>query len=197
MLRVLVAATIVLLARSGTALAATATAPSAHPEVCATHPPHSLLNAAEPTKHSFSTLPHHRAVETAKFDRGVAVRIEQSGCAGPAAVQFRFSFPSALGANHRALATLVTFLDANVDAFSMTPLALPPASRALHDLVERKLAYAPQTRLCLLDSGATPPSQTSPASHCARWLSVDWSRDAVKALTVVVNYSDEAVRNSP
>jgi hypothetical protein len=197
MQRALVVTTIFLLMQSGAARAATATGPLAHAEVCATQPPHSLLNAAEPAEHSFSTLPHHRAIETAKFAGAVAVRIEQRGCAGPAVARFRFSFPSAMSANKKALATLVTFLDAHVDAFSMTPLALPQASRALHELVERKLSYVAQTRICLLDSGATSTSQTSPPTKCARWISIDWSRDDLKMLTVFVNYSDEAAGKSP
>ncbi len=197
MQRTVLVTLIVMLAQSSAAGAATATSPSDHAEVCATRSPHSLLNAAEPTEHTFSTLPHHRAVETAKFAEAVAVRIEQKGCAGPAAVHFRFSFPATLSAKHRALATLVTFLDAHGDAFSMTPLALPPASRALHDLVERKLAYAPQTRICLFDSGTPSRPQTSPTERCARWIAVDWTRDTAKNLTVIVNYSDEVVGNTP
>jgi len=166
----------------------TALPPGVPKEVCATHEPRALLDGAEPAAHSYSALPHHRSIETATFKGGVRLRIEQSGCAGPAASQFTFAFP-APGAGKREIDTLVDFLDAHEDVLSKTQLALAMPARALHDIRENKLDYTPGRRLCLLDSGAITQPVEPKDEDCPRWLSVTWARGARKGLKVVALYT--------
>lgn len=170
------------------ARADTALPPDVHKEVCATLEPHPLLDGAEPAEHTYSASPHHQSLETATFPGGVKLRIEQSGCAGPASSRFVFSFPRARSGK-RPIDALVDFLDAHEDVLAKTQLAKAMASRALHDIREGKLAYTPGDKLCLLDSGAITEPPAPKDLDCPRWLTAAWTRGANKSVTVTVLYT--------